>query len=447
MLHESLQELENNGKPITVGVIGAGTFGSQIISQICQIRGMRMAVVADLDPKRAIRALKLGGLTSEQIVSADTVTGINSAISKDHASVTDNADELIGSEIDVVVEATGNVDLGARHGYHAIMNKKNLVMVTVETEVLVGHFLKNLADSAGVIYSAAYGDEPSLAYELCDWARALGFKVIASGKGSRFAPGFRKASPDNVAELYGFKGENYNANMFCSFLDNTKSAIEMAALSNMTGLLPDVRGMHFPPLALHEIPEKLCLKVDGGILEMEGVVEAPTSIHPDGSSVGPNIRGGMYAVIEGETPFAIESLHSYGEILGMVIGEKSKKAMIYRPQHFVGHEVPIGIAKMMLYGEACGAPKGHYSEVVGAAKKNLEPGTVLDGEGGYTIYGLIEKYEVARKEHLVPMGLMLGAELIRAIPEDGLITYEDVKIHDSLTFNLRKIQDAMIGND
>jgi predicted homoserine dehydrogenase-like protein len=444
MLYERLVELEKNGTPITVGIIGAGTFGSQIISQTCQIKGMRVSAVADLKRERATRALHLGGIASERTLSAETSADINEAIDKDRPAVTARAEEIIGSKVDVVVEATGSVEIGARHGYSAVMEKKHLVMVTVEADVLVGYLLKKLADNARAIYSLAYGDEPALARELCDWAKALGFRVIAAGKGTRFTKEFRKANPDDVPRLYGFSGKDYNAQMFCSFLDGTKHAIEMAALSNMTGLVPDVRGMHFPTLDLREIPDKLALKGKGGILEREGVVEAISAIHPDGRFVERSIRGGMYAVIEGMTPFPVESLESYGEIIGMIIGKKSKHAMIYRPQHFVGHEVPLGVARMMLYGESTGAPIGHVSEVVAAAKKNLKPGTILDGEGGYTVYGIIEKADVARAERLLPVGLTEGAEVFHEIPEDGMITYDDVKLRESFTLNLRRLQDSLV---
>lgn len=444
MLYERLAELEEKSAPVTVGIIGSGTFGSQIISQICHIKGMRISAIADLKPERATHALHLGGIESERIVSAETSAEIDKAIDKDRPAVTASAEELIRSKVDVVVEATGNVEVGAQHGYSAIMEKKHLVMVTVEADVLVGYVLKRLADNAGVIYSLAYGDEPALAAELCDWARTLGFRVIAAGKGTRFTKEFRKANPDDVPRMYGFSGKDYNAKMFCSFLDGTKHAIEMAALSNMTGLVPDVRGMHFPTVDLREIPDKLSLKGKGGILEREGVVEAISAIHPDGSFVERSIRGGLYAVIEGMTPFPVESLGSYGEIIGMIIGKKSKQAMIYRPQHFVGHEVPISIARMLLYGESTGAPIGHLSEVVAAAKKNLKSGTILDGEGGYTVYGIIEKADVARAERLLPVGLTEGAEVVHEIPEDGMITYDNVRLRESFTLNLRRLQDSLV---
>ena len=258
-------------------------------------------------------------------------------------------------------------------------------MVTVEADVVVGVQLKRLADDAGVLYGAAYGDEPALAFELWDWARTLGFRVVAAGKSTRFKTAFRKATPDDVPRMYGFTGDDYNAQMFGSFLDGTKHAIEMAALANMTGLVPDIRGMHFPAADLREIPDILCHRDKGGILQREGIVEAVSSVDSDDNEVERSLRGGLYCVVDGPTPFTIESLGSYGEIIGMVIGRRSGYAMIYRPQHWVGHEMPVSVARMMLNGETCGSPIGQFAEVVAAAKKPLPAGTVLDGEGGYCV--------------------------------------------------------------
>ncbi len=445
MLYESLRDLEASRQPIRVGIIGAGTFATQIISQICGMTGMRISAVADLKQERAARALDLGGVSGEHVVFTDTPKGIDEAIERDRPAVTGSAEALIGSRVDVVIEATGLVEAAARHAYQALRAKKHLVMVTVEADVLVGYRLKQLADEHGVIYSLAYGDEPALAYELWDWAKTLGFQVVAAGKGTRFLPSFRKANPDDVPRLYGFSGKEYNAQMFGSFLDGTKHAIEMAVLSNATGLVPDVRGMHFPAADLREIPDTLCLKAKGGILETEGVVEAVSSARPDGSAVDRSIRGGLYAVIAAPDGPAVDSLASYGEIIGMIVGRRSKQAMIYRPQHFVGHEVPFGIARMMLYRTSIGAPIGRVSEVIAAAKKKLKAGTVLDGEGGYTVYGLIEKAGIARDQGLVPIGLTQGAKVVRDIAEDGMITYGDVRLPESIVLGLRKQQDSQAG--
>ena len=445
MLHQRLAELEREGRPIRVGIIGAGTFGTQIVAQTCRIQGMRVAAVADLKPERAVRALSLGGVPREEVRVAKTAGQIDRAIDRDQPAVTAGAEELLGSGVEVVVEATGIPEVGAANGYRAILQKKHLVMVTVEADILVGALLKRMADQAGVLYSMAYGDEPALAAELCDWARTLGFKLIASGKGTRFKLSFRKANPDDVPRMYGFKGKDYNASMFCSFLDGTKHSIEMAALSNATGLVPDIRGMHFPTVDLREIPDKLCRKELGGVLEKDGVVEAVSSIFPDDTPVERSLRGGLYAVVEGQDDFPVESMASYGEITGMIIGARSRHAMIYRPQHFIGHEVPIGIARMMIHREPVASVIGQISDVVAAAKKPLKAGTVLDGEGGYATYGMVERAEIVREERLVPIGLTHGAEVLQDIPEDGMVTYDNVRLVDSELLELRKKQDELGG--
>jgi len=434
MYFEALQAREATDKPIRIGVIGAGTFGTQLIAQTCRMIGIRVSAVAELNPERAREALRLG--SPAPVREADTSGAINDAIRAGEPAITSNADALIESEVDLVVEATGNVDAGSAHAYRAIEARKHVVMVTVEADIVVGHLLKQHADAAGVLYSMAYGDEPALAYELWDWARALGFRVVAAGKGTRFLPSFRKFNPDDVAEQYGFTGEDYNAQMFGSFLDGTKHAIEMTALANATGLVPDVRGLHFPSADLREVPDVLCSKEKGGILTDEGVVDVLSAVRPDKTEVERNLRGGLFAVIDAPEGFSIDSLASYGEIIGMHVGKQSNYAMIYRPQHFIGHEMPLTAARMMTLGQTCGAPVMKAADVVAAAKRSLPAGTKLDGEGGFTVYGLAERADVAAREGLVPIGLTADAEVLVDIPEDGMITYDNVKLADSFAYRL-----------
>ncbi|MCH2201292.1 MAG: hypothetical protein MK102_04955 [Fuerstiella sp.] len=442
MLYDRLNRLEEIGKPINVGIIGAGTFGTQIISRVCRMNGMRIAASADLQVDRAVTALQLGGIPSDSIVTCSSPSSVNDAIGRRQFAVTDDPAAVIDSTVDVVIEATGNAEVGVKHGFDAINAKKHVVMVTIEADVVVGAKLRELADRAGVIYSLAYGDEPALAVELYEWARTLGFRVIAAGKGTRFIPEFRKATPDDVPRLYGFTGDDYNAQVFCSFLDGTKHAIESVTLSNATGLTVDVRGMHFPAVDLREMPDQLSLKSRGGILNREGVVEAVSSMRQDKTNVERNLRGGVFAVIDAPDRQSIESMASYGEIIGMMIGKTSGQAMIYRPQHFVGHEMPIGIARMMFSGESVGAPIGRISEVVAAAKKRLTPGTILDGEGGFTVCGLAERAEIADEQNLVPIGLTQGAEVLHEIPEEGLITWDNVRLKPSFALDFRRQQDT-----
>jgi len=437
MIHTRLAERERQGKPFQIGVIGAGTFGSQIIAQTCRMQGLRIAAVLEVAPERARRALHSGGVDPTRICEANSANAIDQAIASGCSAVTGNLNALLESGIELIIEATGNPEFGAMHGHAAISHRKHVVMVTVEADVIVGHILKRQADRAGVMYSLAYGDEPALAVELCDWARTLGFRVIAAGKGTRFIPAFRKATPDDVPRLYGFSGTDYNAQVFCSFLDGTKHAIEMAALANSAGLAVDRRGMHFPAIDLRDLPDVLCHRRYGGILESEGVVEAISAMRADETWVERHLRGGMFAVVEAPDNQAAESLSTYGDIIGMVIGSQSRHILIYRPQHFVGHEVPIGVARMLLFQDVVAAPVGHTCEVIAAAKRRLVPGTKLDGEGGYCVYGMVENADVARRESLVPIGLTGGAEVIREIPEHGLITFDNVQVRDSFALQLR----------
>ncbi|MBN97881.1 MAG: flagellar biosynthesis protein FlgA [Gemmatimonadetes bacterium] len=445
MLFQRLRERDECGETIQVGLIAAGTFGTQIVTQMSHAPGMRIAAIAELDGAKALRAYELAGIERSRVVCSETPDEINAAIASGHPALVGSARALMESGVDLIIEATGSVEVGAGHARYAIAQGKHVVMVTVEADVVVGLQLRKLAAEAGVIYSAAYGDEPSLAFELWDWASALGFRVVAAGKGTRFKTSFRKANPDDVPRMYGFTGRDYNAQMFGSFLDGTKHAIEMACLANMSGLVPDVRGMHFPTADLREIPDKLSHENRGGILEQEGVVEAVSSIDERDVSVERSIRGGLYCVVEGRVPHIMDSLGSYGEIIGQIIGQRSGYSMIYRPQHWCGHEMPITVARIMLDNQPSGTPIGQHAEVICAAKKSLSAGTVLDGEGGYCVYGLLEKAVVARGENLLPVGLSQGAVLRRDIPEDGLVRYDDVELADSAAWELRQLQDAEVG--
>ena len=439
-MYQRLRDLEAGGDVIQIGLIAAGTFGTQIVTQVAHAPGMRIAAIAELDPEKAMRAYEQGGITQDQVIRAETPDDINAAIGSERAAVTTDARATMQSDVDIVIEATGSVEAGASHARYAIGQRKHVVMVTVEADVVVGLRLKQLADEAGVLYGAAYGDEPAVAYELWDWARSLGFRVVAAGKGTRFKTAFRKTTPDDVPGMYGFMGTDYNAQMFGSFLDGSKHAIEMAALANMTGLVPDIRGMHFPSADLRDMPDVLCHRNKGGILSQEGVVEAVSAIDENDNAVERNLRGGLYCIVDGQTPAVGESLASYGEIIGMIIGQRSGYAMVYRPQHWIGHEMPISVARMMLYNETCGVPLGRYAEVVCAAKKALPAGTVLDGEGGYCAYGLLEKTAIAREENLLPLGLSQGAVVTRDIPEDGMVTWDNVTLPDSELLDLWKQQ-------
>ena len=257
-----MQQKELDGNPIKVCVIGSGRFGGMIIFQIQHIPGMEVSVICDLNIKRAINLASQAGIAESNIKIHSSVDRINSSIKKNEVSIVEDASLAVTSNVDVVVEATGNPLAGANNAINAIQNGKHVTMVTVETDVLIGPELTKLASENNVVYSLAYGDQPALIEEMYDWAKSLGFDVIAAGKGTKHLDSYRFETPDNAYKRYGytkeeFKNANLNPKMYNSFLDGTKSAIEMCAVSNMTGLIPDVPGMHFPSARIDDLPDLL----------------------------------------------------------------------------------------------------------------------------------------------------------------------------------------------
>jgi len=431
MLTARLAAREAEGKPVRVGVIGAGRFGTMVISQLAAVRGMRPSVVADLSGERGMRALAHAGIPAERVVRAGEVTGINAAIARSAPVLTEDAQALCRSDVDVVVEATGIPEVAATSALEGIRHGKHIVMVTVEVDVLVGSVLRRAADRAGVVYTAAFGDQPALVVDLYDWATALGFEVVAAGKGTKYLPAYRKAIPDGVWDRLGIgpgERDGLNPKMYNSFADGTKSAIEMAAVCNMTGLRPDCRGMHFPPAGIQSLPEILKPRRDGGILEHTGVVEVVSSIDREGRPVMGDLRWGVYVVITSPRPYLRRCFAEYG----LSVDRTGTYAAFYRPYHLVGMELPVSIARAALDHQATGTPLPvPVAAVVCAAKRPLVPGDVLDGEGGSTVYGLIDEAETARRKRFLPIGLSHGARVVRPVPEDGLVGLDDVSLETS----------------
>lgn len=431
MLSARLAARETEGTPVRVGLIGAGRFGTMILSQLATMRGMRPSVVAEINGDRGMRALAHAGISAEAVVRAGDRRRINEAIARGAPALTEDALALCRSDVDVVVEATGLPEVAAASALEAIRHGKHVVMVTVEADVLVGSVLRRAADRAGVVYAAAYGDQPALIHELYDWATALGFEVVAAGKGTKYLPAYRKAPPDGVWDRLGIgpnERDGLNPKMYNSFVDGTKSAVEMAAVCNMTGLRPDCRGMHFPPAGIRSLPDVLKPRRDGGILDHTGVVEVVSSIDRDGQPVLDDLRWGVYVVITSPRPYIRRCLAEYG----LPVDRTGTYAAFYRPYHLVGMELPVSIARAALSHEATGTPLPvPVAAVVCAAKRPLVPGDVLDGEGGSTVYGLIDEADAARRERLLPMGLSHRARVIRSVPEDGLVGLDDVFLQTS----------------
>ena len=431
MLSERLEAREAAGAPVRVGVIGAGRFGTMVICQLAAMRGARPSVVADLDVARGLAALGHAGYSADAVVRADAVDQVKAAIARGVPALTGDPEVLLHSAVDVVVEATGVPEVAVRSAVEAFRREKHVVMVSVEADVLVGAVLRRMADQAGVVYSAAYGDQPALIHELVEWARALGFQVVAAGKGTNYLPEYRKGTPADIWERFGAdpgQREGLNPQMYNSFVDGTKSAIEMAAVANMTGLRPDVRGMHFPPAGIGELAEVLKPQAAGGVLHRSGVVEVVSSLHRDGRPVANDLRWGVYVVITSPQPYLRRCFAEYG----MPVDRTGTYAAMYRPYHLVGMELPISVARAALDRRATGAPLPvPVAAVVCAAKRPLAPGEALDGEGGFTVYGIIDDAATASREGLLPMGLSRGARIVRPVPEDGLVRLDDVSVDTS----------------
>ena len=253
---------------------------------------------------------------------------------------------------------------------------------------LAGPLLARRAADAGVIYSLAYGDQPALICEMVDWARAAGFAVTAAGKGTKYLPAYHQSTPDTVWGHYGFSDEmvaggDFNPQMFNSFLDGTKSAIEMAAVANATGLTPAPGGLDFPPCGVDDLPRVLRPRDAGGQLHHAGQVEVVSSLHRDGSAVPRDLRWGVYVTFAADSDYVRKCFQEYG----LVTDPQGNYSAMYKPFHLIGLELGISVASIGLRGEATGAPDGFRGDVVAVAKRDLQPGERLDGEGGYTVYG------------------------------------------------------------
>ena len=436
---------ENN--PIRVGIIGSGKFGAGLVAQLSQMQGMVASAIADINLGHARRAYQASGIPSDRIQHVRNVESLNDAIRSGTPAITEDGLHLIQSElIDVIVEATGIPEVGARLGYQTLMHQKHLVMVNVETDVTVGPFLSRLADNAGVVYTVVDGDQPGVTMNIVEWARTLGFEIVAAGRGTVFYGDDRVGTPDTVPQRFGFSEElierrTINFKMFNSFRDGSKAQIEMTSLANMAGLPPDIRGMHEPSVNIEDIARVFSVQTEGGILSRSGVVELANSVAEDGKTVlGNPLLMGVFVVIRTEHPFTQEDLASYN----LYPGGDGNNYLLYRPYHLVAVEAPISIAKAVLYGQPTGAPlRTPVADTITVAKRNLKAGEVLDGSGGYTVNGLIEKAEVARAENLLPLGLADGVKLNRAVSQGEAISYDRVDLNEeSFVLKLRRLQDA-----
>ncbi len=412
------------GNPLRVGVIGAGKFGSMFLSQARRAPGMQVMAVADLDGERARAALTSVHWPEEQYAAKS----FEEARASGGCHVTEDSMAMIAAPgLDVVVDATGSPAAGIRHALAAFEHGRHMVMVNVEADVLAGPLLARKARAAGVVYSLAYGDQPALIAEQVDWARAIGLEVVAAGKGTRYQPQFHQSTPATVWDHYGLtaadaQSGNLNPQMFNSFLDGTKSGIEMAAVANACGLTPPENGLAFPAVGFNEFAQKLIPAEDGGLLEGRGMVEVVASEDRDGTPLPDDLRWGVYVTFDGGTDYVKECFRQYG----VLTDASGRYAALWRPYHLIGLELGISVASAGLRGEPTGCPEFFRGDVVATAKFDLKAGAALDGEGGYTVWGKLMPAADSLRIGGLPIGLAHGVILKRDIAEGELIAWEDV---------------------
>src|SRR5208282_1558564 len=424
-LHRLAQQRAAAGRPVQVGLIGAGKFGSMFLAQVPRMPGLEVAVIADLDPERARAACRTVGWDAARITNT--------------AFVATGAEACVHPEIELVVEATGVPAAGIAHARAAIAAKKHIVMVNVEADALAGPLLAEEASARGVVYSLAYGDQPALVCELVDWARACGFEVAAAGKGTKYLPTYHTVTPDDVWAHYGLTPEEarrggMNPQMFNSFLDGTKSAIEMAAIANACDLAVPADGLNFPPCGVDDLPQLLRRAEAGGVLERDGMVEVVSCLERDGRPVSRDLRWGVYAVLKAPTEYAKACFKEYG----LKTDTSGWYAAMYKPYHLIGLELGISIFSAALRGEPIGQPRGFCGDAVAVAKRALRAGEMLDGEGGYTVWGKLIPAERSLAAGALPIGLAHGVELVHDVTAGELVHWSDVKMPESDAVRARR---------
>lgn len=423
-INRKLEELERQGTIIKVGLVGAGQMGRGMVSQIENMSGMRVVITADIQLENVVKAYSKAGVADGDIVETNEAETASEAIRAGKVAATTDA-QLVTSlpEVDVVVDATGVPDIGAKIAWDAILNKKHIVMLNVEADVTIGPLLMKMADASGVVYTGTAGDEPGAIMELYDFADALGFKVVALGKGKN-NPLNLAANPDTAAEEAERKGAS--AKMLASFQDGTKTMVEMTAVANATGFLPDTPGMHGFVSDVKGLPEIFKLKEDGGQVSNKKIVEYINGIAP-----------GVFAIIASEK----EEVNHEMQYLSMGPGPNY---VLYRPYHLTSLETPISIARAYIYNEATIAPwKGLQAETVTVAKIDLHEGQFLDSIGGFTVHGSILSAADAKQKNALPLGLIdRHVQLKRSVQKGEIITYDDVvQTQESTIWRLRRIQD------
>lgn len=416
-LHRMLSQRAEAGRPVRVGVVGAGKFGSMFLAQVPSTPGLEVVAIADLDVERARSACRAVGWSDARIAAT--------------AFLEDGVALASDDGLEVLVEATGAPQPAVAHALAAIGAGTHVVMATVEADMLAGAALTRRAEAAGLVYAMAYGDQPALIADMVDWARTCGFEVAAAGKGTKYLPGYHQVTPDEVWTHYGLTPEQaaaagMNPQMFCSFLDGTKSSIEMAAVANACDLDPPRDGLGFPACGVDDLAHLLRPKRDGGALDDgapgRGSVEVVSSVERDGQPVFRDLRWGVYVVMRAPSHYAAACFSQYG----LPTDDSGRYAALYRPFHMIGLEIGVSVAAAAVRGEATGAPRAFRADVAAVAKRALKAGERLDGEGGRTVWGKLMPAASSVAVDAVPIGFAHGVALARDVAEGAVLTFGDL---------------------
>jgi len=441
-LYSLLQQREDEGRPIRVGLIGAGRYGTMYLAQARNIPGVHVVAIADINVDRAKCAFDLVDWPGDQIAS-----DVEDALANRTTAIIPDAGPLFDSRIDVIVEATGNPIVGIDHALRAFAAEQHVMMVTVEADALAGPALARRAEKAGVVYSMAYGDQPALIMELVDWARTSGFDVVCAGKGAKYLEHYHEMNPDNVWENWEFSKEltdsgQLNPYMHTSFRDGTKAAIEMAAVANAAGLTPSDEGLTFTPGNVEEIATVCRPAAVGGVLAHEGSVDVMSSVSRAGEWIPFNTQEGVFVVVKATNKYVSGCFTEYP----WHPDPSGQYAALYRPYHYVGLELNISIANAVLRSIPTGSPTGFHGDVVATAKKDLKAGDVLDGEGGYTVWGKLVSAKTSVRKRLLPVALAHHVELKNDVAKGRSVSWDDVVVDERLAqaLELRRETEALV---
>ena len=442
-LFEKLKIRADEKKPLRIGLIGAGKFGSMYLAQALKSPGIHIVSIADINVPQAKMQLKKVGWPDAKV----NASSIDEAFKNGSTCVSDDW-QLTTSHpsIEIVIECTGNPIAAVEHCLNSFKHQKHVLNVTVEADALCGLMLAKRAKQAEVIYSLAYGDQPALAVELIDWARTSGFPIVAAGRGHKWLPHYRESTPETVWKHWGITEEEaklggLNPKMFNAFLDGSKPAIESAAIANSANLNVPKNGLSFPSGSIDDIPTLMRPRSDGGILHQTGLVEVVSCIKKDGTPLPYDIRKGVWVCIKAETDYIRQCFKEYK----VVTDPTGQYMSMYRRWHMIGLELGISVASIGLRKEPTGAPRVFNADVIATAKRPLVEGEILDGEGGHMVFGKLCPAQLSIKSRFLPLGLANYIKINRPIEKDQMLRWDDVQFDQSIdAYKLRHEQECFL---